>query len=241
MSDVAKAFSEKFTFANFIKYFGPGLVLYALLRLSGEGRPSGDSVIDSLAIVLGLIVLGLLLQQLCQVFIFGPFVCRLKDGPMARKWENRRQKIQRLCAGQKLTSRDAEWIWGQIKNTGAVGRYSPAMNAWAALIGLLYLVGFVIVLSGTIGVVMTTVSWMARGITTGSWGSDAGYWAGGIRWLLGELFALAICIAIGVVVFIGGLLSDTEFERWEAYRHCPKDEELKELVRPVIESSAFAR
>jgi hypothetical protein len=240
MSDIARTIGEKVTFANFLKYFGPGLILYWMARLAGMGYSlnlGSSSAVDSAAIVMVFLVLGLSLNQLYRAFFLDRFLCRLKDGIPGRKWENYRDRLRKVCPERKLSSRDAEWIWGQLRKSRSADAYGRSSDTSSAIVYLLYFTGLSLMIAAIAGGFVCAFGWLVRCVF-GYLSMSVASLASGV---LSEAFGFAILGGIGLIVFVGGLLSDRALERQETYSCCPADEELKRLIEPVLANPAFSR
>jgi len=229
LANEVKGLADKITVGNFVRYFGPGIILFGIVRVSGidfckktaEDFARDKSIVASAALFL---ILGVLLHQMYRAFFYNGLIARLKDRNWLKKrrWENYREVLKEtykrlpdeLKSGlKKISSYDAEWIWRQMKRKFAPDGYSSLMDLWAGSIHLLYFTG----------ISMTLFSILEFRFSGA---------CGGFFFLVG-----------GVVVFVGAYLSDTEYERAETHRYLP--EELRDgkraegFLKPIVQSPAF--
>ncbi|MCK4788251.1 MAG: hypothetical protein KAV87_31205 [Desulfobacteraceae bacterium] len=229
LANEVKGLAEKITVGNFVRYFGPGIILFGIVRVSGidfckktaEDFATDKSIVASAALFL---ILGVLLHQMYRGFFYNGLIACLKDSNWLKKrrWENYREVLKQsykrlpdeLKIGLKeISSYDAEFIWRQMKRKFAPDGYSEEMDLWAGSIHLLYFTGISMMLFSILEF------WLSRACA-------------GFFFLLG-----------GVLVLLGAYFSDTEYERDETHRYLPEelsDEEKAEaFLKPIVQSPAF--
>lgn len=202
-----KELAKNITVANFVRYVGPGIVLFGLMKVSKipffktfVTTSEIDKKDDSTFLLLLFLVVGVLVHTVYRAFFYNKFIVSLKGCKKlnGRDWNNYREVLR--MKNEELRKRnkglrniikcsyDSDWVWRQLKLrffTHGYNKYDPGMALWSASIHLLYFTGistFILVI-------------------------PEGYY-GGYKW--GFFY-----LAIGIVTFLGGLLADTEYERFE--------------------------
>lgn len=227
----AKEVMDKITVANFIRYVGPGIVLFGLVRVSKV--PFCTTIVttfktdkvESTFLLLLFLVVGVIVHTAYRAFFYNKLIIWIKDRRcwQIRDWHNYREvlmikntklhKTADTIFKQIKGSYNADWVWRRLKAHFAhdgYSKYDRGMELWAASIHLLYFSGLSLFIFGI------------------------------LEFCFGEGIHGLRCLVMGIVAFWGGLLADTEYERAETYFYEELDqEEVKSFLQKLFESRAF--
>jgi hypothetical protein len=201
-------FLNKITVANFVRYVGPGVVLFGLVKVSKV--PSCLEIANafkadkesSTFLILLFLIGGSLVHTAYRAFIYNKLIVSLKDRNMLKKrnWLNFREVLRIQCSNLGNTEKkfldriklryESDWVWRRLKLKffkSGYGDYDPGMALWSSSIHLLYFTG----------------------ISSGIFFF--------LELIYGDCGRSVLYLFGGILSFLAGLWADTEYERAETY------------------------
>jgi len=227
-----KELTDKITVANFVRYVGPGVVLFGLVKVSkvpfcleivnAFKTDKGNSTFLILLFLVG----GSLVHTAYRAFFYNKWVVSLKDSEKLkrRNWLNYREvlRIRRKNfgnKGEKFLDRiklryESDWVWRRLKLEffkSGYDDYDPGMALWSSSIHLLYFAGISVVIFGI-----------------------PEFLYGGCR--RGMFYLVG-----GILAFLAGFKADTEYERAETYIYekLLNESQVKEFLDKLFKLNAF--
>jgi len=220
---------KKINFPNFIRFIGPGVVLFGFLNVSDlcllqKLNWQQNQNIDKLALLFWFIVVGVLVYSFYHGLLYNIYVAWAKDKlrhlleycHLIPRYSNYREILREQYSNQEMSNFDAEWAWREIRREFKVEEklYSPSMPLWASAIHLLY---------------FTTITGFIFTFAELIWSSNLGL----------KVFGMVTTI----LAFIGALASDICYERSETciYEQVVQEENFEQFMIHLLSSAAFRR
>jgi len=226
-----KDITEKITVSFFIRFIGPAIVLFFLIKLSNIEISTKSLLKKDWVQFPFLLVAGAVMHTLYRAIFFEIPINSIKDFfvwvtnfSKIKKCKNHRQQLKSLyedledeitTSKKRLTSQDAEWTWRRIREEFHI-EYDSAIIFWASTLHLLYFTGISCV-------IFTLLEFKFSN----------------------ELDSKVICSVffISLITLFGALLSDTCFEKYESHRLASLRREKPNLLRKflinIFNSDAF--